>query len=126
MFGRVLQVVRFTGGPMARAKRKREDPAFTYRPNRKETEASNTYISISADNRRVNTQRAKVTTQPTAPASYEEVATDVAAPDAPEAELDLPPEDIPPTFYHEIAGVQVLTKAKSKRYESSVRIPTFL
>lgn len=99
---------------MARAKRRRQAEVFTYGDQGASTA---TRIYASSSGRHVKSRREEVATASTTPQDQTGVP---GSQDPCEDALGFMGDEFPPTMCDEVAGVQIIPKAKSKRYDSSV------
>ena len=99
---------------MPRAKGKKKDPLRQHVAF--DDVSTNVRLDISSDGRRLRTTQSDITNIPK-PSSIDEAMQFI---DSDISGGDFHDESIPQVFYHQVAGVQVVTKQKRKRYESSV------
>lgn len=109
---------------MTRRKVKPKDAFEIFTPPDNEVLATGTQIHVSADNRRFWTEEVDIATRASSPPN-EDHDTSTSGPHVQDEEQHLPEssfqsEEFATTFFHTIAGVQVVAKRKRKRYESSV------
>lgn len=106
---------------MTRRKVQAKDTFHIFTPSENEVIATNTHVYVSSDKHRIRTQQVDVITRSSPPPDEVHDAV-VDHPSYNDEELLNQPqsEEFATTFFHQVAGVQVVAKRKRKRYESSV------
>ena len=99
---------------MPRAKGKKKDPLRQHATI--DGLSTNIHITISSDGRRLRTTQTDITNVLEPPSMDEAMQSFDPVP----SEDVFQDESMTNVFYHQVAGVQVVTKQKRKRYESSV------